>query len=273
MRIIIGAEEVGSVHPVLFRLGPLQVRYYGLMYVIAFVAAFFLVRAEARRKGLAITGDDLLDLFLLTVPLGLVFARAYYVVFRWEAFAARPLEVFMIWHGGLAIHGGLIGGGMALAIFARWKQVPVWALADAIVPALVLGQAIGRVGNFLNGDAFGTPTSLPWGVVFPLSSPAGRAYPGQALHPAMLYECVGNLLVFALLWGLRRRPARDGFLTAVYFLGYAVVRGLVSTVRGDSLWLGPVRAAHVASAVLFVVFGAWLVARRLWRPAGRQARG
>jgi phosphatidylglycerol:prolipoprotein diacylglycerol transferase len=257
------------MHPVLVRLGPLEIRYYGLMYVIAFVVGFFLIRAEVRRRGLPLKSEDLLDLFLVIIPLGLLFARAYYVAFRWDVYRAQPGEIFKLWHGGLAIHGGLLGGALGLWLGARWKKVRLWPLADVVVPAVILGQAIGRVGNFLNGDAFGTPTSLPWGIVFPPTSPAGQAYPSQPLHPAMLYELLGNLIVFGVLWRLRKRPAQPGFLTAVYFMGYSVVRGLVSCVRGDSLWLGPIRAAHVASLLLFLGFGLWLWRARLWQPAPR----
>ena len=254
------------MHPVFVRIGPIEIRYYGLMYVIAFVIGYFLIRAEARRKGLPLTSEDVLDLFLVAVPLGLLFARAYYVAFQWDWYRTHPWEIPKLWHGGLAIHGGLIGGALALWIVARWKRVRLWALSDAVVPAVILGQALGRIGNFLNGDAYGVPTTLPWGIVFPPDSPAGIAYPGQPLHPAMLYEAAGDLLLFTLLWGLRRRPAKDGFLTCLYFMGYSVVRGLVSIVRGDSLWLGPVRAAHVASAALFLAFGLWLLGKKLWRP-------
>ena len=253
------------MHPVFVRIGPLEIRYYGLMYVIAFVIAYFLIRAEVRRKGLPLTSEDVLDLFLVVVPLGLLFARAYYVAFQWDWYRAHPWEILKIWHGGLAIHGGLLGGILALWLFARWKRVRMWALADAVVPALILGQALGRIGNFLNGDAYGVPTTLPWGIVFPPDSPAGAAYPGQPLHPAMLYEMVGNLILFGVLWSLRRRPAKDGFLSCLYFMGYSVVRGLVSCVRGDSLWLGPIRAAHVASGLLFFGFGAWLLYAKLWQ--------
>ena len=253
------------MHPVFVRIGPLEIRYYGLMYVIAFVIGYFLIRAEVRRKGLPLTSEDVLDLFLVVVPLGLLFARAYYVAFQWDWYRAHPWEILKIWHGGLAIHGGLLGGILALWLFARWKHVRMWALADAVVPALILGQALGRIGNLLNGDAYGVPTTLPWGIVFPPDSPAGAAYPGQPLHPAMLYEMVGNLILFGVLWSLRRRPAKDGFLSCLYFMGYSVVRGLVSCVRGDSLWLGPIRAAHVASGLLFFGFGAWLLYAKLWQ--------
>lgn len=260
---------VSAMHPVLVRIGPVEIRYYGLMYLIAFVVGFFLVRAEVRRRGLSLSTEDILDVFLVTIPLGLLGARLYYVLFRLDFFARNPLEIPAIWHGGLAIHGGLLGGALGLWIGARWKRVPVWTLADCTVPALILGQALGRIGNLMNGDAYGLPTALPWGIVFPPDSPAGQAFPGMPLHPTMIYEMIGNLLLFGLLWKLRKRPAKPGFLTAVYFMGYSVVRGLVSIVRGDSLWLGPIRAAHVASALLFLGFGLWLLRARLWEAEPR----
>ncbi len=253
------------MHPVFLRLGPLTIRYYGLMYVISFVLGYFIVRAEARRRRLLAKSEDVLDLLLVTIPLAVLLARLYYVAFQWEWYRAAPWKVVALWEGGLAIHGGLLGGVLGLLIVSRWKRVPFWRLADAVVPALVLGQVLGRVGNFLNGDAFGTPTTLPWGVVFPPGSPAGDLYPGQPLHPAMLYEALGNLLIFALIWRLRRRPAQDGFLAAVYFVAYALVRFACEFFRGDALMLGPWRAAQVASVLFILGFGGWLLAGRLWR--------
>ncbi len=234
------------------------------MYLIAFVVGFFLIRSEVRRRGLPLSTEDLLDILLVTIPLGLLGARIYYVLFRLSFFLSHPAEIPAIWHGGLAIHGGLLGGALGLWIGSRWKRVSLWELADCAVPAVILGQALGRIGNLMNGDAYGLPTTLPWGIVFPPESPAGQAFPGTPLHPTMIYEMMGNLLIFGLLWRLRLRPAKPGFLTAVYFMGYSVVRGLVSLVRGDSLWLGPIRAAHVASFLLLLGFGAWLLRGRLW---------
>ncbi len=255
------------MHPVFLQLGPVEVRYYGLMYVISFVLGFFIIQSEARRRKLFSKPDDVLDLLLVTIPLGIVVARLYYVAFQWDWYRGAPWEILLIWHGGLAIHGGIIGGVLGLLVIGRWKRIPFWRLADAVVPALAVGQVLGRIGNFLNGDAFGTPTNLPWGLAFPISSPAGAAYPGVPLHPAMLYEALGNLLIFGLLWRLRVRPARDGFLASVYFIAYALVRFACEFFRGDALMLGPWRAAQVASVLLVAIFGAWLLAGRLWRPA------
>ena len=263
---------MAPMHPILVRIGPLEIRYYGLMYVIAFILGYFVVRAVGRRKGLPLKNEDILDVFLVTIPLGIVFARLYYVAFNWAFYRANPWEIPAVWHGGLAIHGGLFGGVLGLLLSSRWKRVPFWSLADVAVPAVALGQTLGRIGNFLNGDAFGTPTTLPWGIVFPLDSPAGMAYPGQPLHPAMLYEAFGNLLIFLALLRLSRRPAKPGFLAAMYFVLYGLVRFPCEFVRGDALWLGPFRAAQVVSVLLILGFGSWLLYGRLWRVASR-ARG
>jgi len=253
------------MHPVLFEIGPLTIRYYGLMYVIAISVGFVLLVREVRRKGIPLSTDDLLDLLLVTVPAAIIGARLYYVAFQWSHYRTHPIDIVKIWEGGLAIHGGVIGGILAVYVFARWKGVRFWALTDALAPSLILGQAIGRIGNLMNGDAYGTPTTLPWGIRFPADSPAGIAYPGEATHPSMVYEMILNALIFAVLWRIRGRGYRDGYLTALYFLLYAVARSIVSFTRGDSLWLGPIRAAHAIGAVFIVGFGILIWRRRLYR--------
>ena len=258
------------MHPVLVEIGPITIRYYGLMYVIAFVVGFVLLTKEVRRKGLSLSKEDLLDLLLWTIPAAILGARLYYVAFRWNVYAQHPIDIVKIWEGGLAIHGGVLAGALAVWLFARRKRVRFLALADALAPSLILGQAIGRIGNLMNGDAYGLPTTLPWGIRFPADSPAGMAYPGLATHPSMIYEMILNLMVFATLWGMRKRGYRDGFSTAVYFILYAIGRSIVSITRGDSLWLGSipglgmVRAAHAISLVFVIGFGILIWRRRLY---------
>ncbi len=262
------------MHPILVQLGPITIRYYGLMYLIAITLGFYLLMREVRRKGLraglrpntrVLSTDDLLDLFLWTIPVAIIGARLYYVAFRWEYFGVHPFDIVKLWEGGLAIHGGLIGGTAAIYIFSRLKKVRFWALTDVLAPSLILGQAIGRIGNFMNGDAFGIPTTLPWGIRFPPESPAGMAYPGLATHPSMIYEMILNLFIFAFLWRIRKKGYRDGFSTALYFVLYSIGRSIVSFTRGDSLWLGPIRAAHVISIILILGFGAFLLQRQLYK--------
>jgi len=252
------------MHPILVKIGPLVIRYYGLMYVIAITLGAYLLSKEVRRKGLSLSNDDLFDLLLVTIPAAIIGARLYYVLFQWSYYGQHPLDILKVWQGGLAIHGGVIAGILAVYLFSRWKKARFWAVTDAICPSLILGQAIGRVGNLMNGDAYGVPTRLPWGIHFPLGSPAGQAYPGLATHPSMVYEMILNLLIFAYLWRIRKKGYQDGFSTAMYFILYSVARSIVSFSRGDDLYLGPIRAPHLVSAVLVVGFVAFILWRRLY---------
>ncbi len=252
------------MHPILVKIGPITIHYYGLMYVIAITLGLVLIIKEVRRKGIDVSTEDLFDLLLWTIPVAILGARIYYVAFQWGYYSRHPLDMIKVWEGGLAIHGGVIAGAIAVYLFCRVKKVPFWALTDAISPSLVLGQAIGRVGNLMNGDAYGLPTALPWGIRFPLDSPAGQAYPGLATHPSMIYEMILNLLIFVYLWRIRKKGYRAGFLTSMYVILYSLARSMVSFSRGDSLWLGPIRAAHVASAILILAFGGFIMWRRLY---------
>jgi phosphatidylglycerol:prolipoprotein diacylglycerol transferase len=143
------------MHPVLIEIGPLSIRYYGLMYVLGIIAAIFLIRSEVHRKGLPLTDDDQTNLLLLTVFAGILGARLYYVVFNWSFYRQFLWEIPAVWRGGLAFHGGVIGGTCAVLWFAHRKQIPVLGLTDVLAPPLILGQALGRFGNFMNGDAHG----------------------------------------------------------------------------------------------------------------------
>ncbi len=268
------------MHPILVKLGPLTIRYYGLMYVIAITLGFYLLLREVRRKKLTagagkaqrlVTTDDLIDLLLWTIPFAILGARIYYVAFQWGFYSHHLWDMVKIWQGGLAIHGGVIAGATTVYIFCRVKRIPFWALTDALAPSLILGQAIGRIGNLMNGDAYGTPTNLPWGIHFPPNSPAGMAYPGKATHPSMIYEMILNLIIFGYLWNIRKKGYKDGFITAMYFILYSIDRSIVSFTRGDSLWFGPIRAAHVISGILVITFVAFIIKRRLYKRAMRES--
>jgi phosphatidylglycerol:prolipoprotein diacylglycerol transferase len=254
------------MHPVFIEIGPFSIRYYGLMYVLGIVVATFLVRAEVRRKGLPLTEDDQTNLLLLTVLAGIVGARLYYVAFNWPYYRQVPWEIPAVWRGGLAIHGGVLGGIGVVLWFARRKGIPLLRLTDVLAPPLILGQAFGRFGNFMNGDAHGVPTTLPWGLVFAPHTPAGLQFPNIPLHPTMLYEMAIDLGIFVYLWSTRRRPAKDGYVTMRYLLLYSVGRFGVEFLRADSLWFGPFRAAQLVSAALIALSVTLIVVWRLWAP-------
>jgi prolipoprotein diacylglyceryl transferase len=203
---------------------------------------------------------------MLSVIGGIIGARLYYVIFSWSNYKQDIWEIIKIWHGGLAIHGGVIGGILAGWGLTRWHNVPFWKMADIVAPPLILGQTFGRFGNFMNGDAHGLPTTMPWGIVFPPTSIAGYQFPNTPLHPTMLYEMVINFCIFLFLWKIRTRPWRNGFIFCLYCILYSIGRFFVSGFRADSL-PDPIwgfRIARIISIVIIVLAGALIIKKRLW---------
>jgi phosphatidylglycerol:prolipoprotein diacylglycerol transferase len=254
------------MHPILFEIGPLQIRFYGLMYAIAITCGLYIIRREVRRQQISLSNDDVLNFVMLSVVGGIIGARLYYVIFNWSNYRHELWEIIKIWHGGLAIHGGVIGGTLAGWWFTRWHRVSFWKMADIVAPALILGQTFGRFGNFMNGDAHGIPTTMPWGIVFPPTSIAGYQFPGIPLHPTMLYEMVINFCIFLFLWKIRTRPWKGGLIFCLYCILYSIGRFFVSGFRADSL-LDPLwgfRVARIISIVIIVLAGTLIIKKRLW---------
>jgi phosphatidylglycerol:prolipoprotein diacylglycerol transferase len=256
------------VDPVIFQIGPFALRYYGLMYAIATLVGGWLLGKEIRRKGINLTDDQRWNFVLFVLLGGILGGRIYYVAFNWDYYGKSPWEIPAIWHGGLAIHGGLIGGVLTGIWYVRYHRLHFWRLADAGAPSIILGQAFGRFGNFMNGDAHGIPTSMPWGIVFPPGSIAGHEFPGIPLHPVMLYELVLDLGGFFLLWSIRKKSWGDGFIFCSYLLLYAVIRFFVSFFRADDLYLGSLRAPHVVSVLLLLIVGTYVIKKKLWVKRG-----
>lgn len=258
--------------PIFIQIGPLAIRYYGLMYLLAALTVGWLLGKEARRKKISISDDDRWNLVMTSLLGGILGARIYYVVFNWDIYGKDLLEIPAIWHGGLAIHGGIIGGLIVGLWFVRRHRLPFLKLADSVAPGIILGQAFGRIGNFMNGDAHGVPTNMPWGVKFPPGSIAYYDFGPVATHPVMLYELVLNVLIFGFLWSIRKTPRGDGFLFSLYLILYSVDRFFVSFFRADDLYLGDFRAPHVMSVLLVVAFTAIIIQKRLWLPPERKKR-
>jgi phosphatidylglycerol:prolipoprotein diacylglycerol transferase len=259
------AFQFQSPGPIIFEIGPITVRWYGLLIALAILIGVTLSQYLAKRRGVKpeLLGDLAIWLLLAAIPC----ARIYYVLFEWQEYSQRPEDIIAIWKGGIAIHGAIIGGAIAAIIFARLNRVSVWQLSDLVVPSLALGQAIGRWGNFFNSEAFGRPTDLPWKLYI---SPTRR--PPEYLnydyfHPTFLYESLWNLAVFALLiylffWGLKHKDRlKIGTLTFVYLISYSIGRFWIEALRTDSLMLGYLRIAQIVSlgAIAFGLLGlAWL---------------
>lgn len=224
---------------VAFTIGPLQVHWYAIMIVCGMVLGMLLCRRLAQKKGLS--ADDLLDLALVLIPLGIVCARLYYVVFNWSYYGAHPEHIIAVWRGGLAIHGGILGGLLGLVLVCRKKRQSVRLWADAIAPGLILAQGIGRWGNYFNQEAYGYETDLPWAMFID----------GAYRHPTFLYESIWDVLgclLLVLLWR-QWRTRRTGDVAACYLIYYSVGRFFIEHFRTDSLMLGPLQMAQVISVV------------------------
>jgi phosphatidylglycerol:prolipoprotein diacylglycerol transferase len=247
-----------------FQIGPLAVRWYGLLIATGVLLGTTLAHRDAMRRGL--DPDVLINGIVITVLAALVGARTYYVLFNWDYYSAHPSRIVAIWEGGLAIHGGLIAGAFTLILFCRYAHFSLPVATDIMVPGLILGQAIGRWGNFFNSEAFGYPTDLPWKLsIDPAHRPpqfAGYDF----FHPTFLYESLWDLLVFCILWFVLRKrlESRPGALFLCYLGLYSIGRFFVEGLRTDSLMLGSLRAAQVLSVILVVLSAAgfWLMLRK-----------
>jgi len=241
-----------SPGPILVKLGPLTVRWYGLLIATAVLVGVNLSQYLAKRRH--INPDLLGDLAIWLVIGAIPAARLYYVLFEWSEYAQHPERIIAIWQGGIAIHGAILGGIVATLIFSRLKQVSFWQLADLVAPSLILGQTLGRWGNFFNSEAFGRPTDLPWKLFIPPDRRPPEYANFAYFHPTFLYESLWDLMVFGLLLtlffrGLKEPRLKVGTLSMVYLVTYSLGRLWIEGLRTDSLMLGPLRIAQVVSLV------------------------
>ncbi len=242
-----------SPGPIFVQVGPLAIRWYGVLMAAAMAVGLWLAYRDARRRG--VDPEELLKASELALLGGLAGARLYYVAFNWDYYSRALPKIIAVWEGGLAIHGGLLGGLLLGGGYAWWKRLPLPRYLDIVAPSLALGQGIGRWGNFFNEEAFGTPTSLPWKLyISPPHRPLLYAQE-EFFHPTFLYEGLWDFLVFALLlWVFRDRVARAPTCLFWIYVGlYSVGRLIVEGFRTDSLMLGSIRVAQLASGIGIVL--------------------
>jgi phosphatidylglycerol:prolipoprotein diacylglycerol transferase len=245
------AFQFQSPGPIIFEIGPISLRWYGLLIASAVLIGVFLAQKLATLRG--INGDLIADLSIWLVIGAIPCARLYYVIFQWQEYAQKPEDLIAIWKGGIAIHGAIIGGVIAGLIFARLQKISFWQLADLVAPSLILGQAIGRWGNFFNSEAFGKPTTLPWRLFIPPGNRPPEYLEFDYFHPTFLYESLWDLGVFLLLialffWGLKQgEKFKVGTIALVYLIAYSSGRIWIEALRLDSLMLGPLRIAQIVS--------------------------
>lgn len=235
--------------PVAISLGPIQVHWYGIIMGTAFFLGTYFARYHAKREG--IDPDHILNMVVWIIPAAIICARAYYVIFEWEQYASRPLDVFAVWKGGLAIHGGLIGGFLAGALYVRKHGLPFFLMGDILMPSVILGQAIGRWGNFINQEAHGGEASPEFMANFPEFIRNQMFIDGVYYHPTFLYESLWNLLVLGILLLLLYRFKRhDGQVFASYMILYSLGRFFIEGMRTDSLMFAGLRVAQFTSLSL-----------------------
>jgi len=247
--------EAEALNPVFFELGSIQIHWYGVIIATGLFIGLYLATKEAER--LKLHKDLIIDLIVFAAPIAIIFARIYYVIFEWDRYATGPFwKIFAIWEGGIAIHGALIGAVLTAIVYARIKKQSFWQLADIIAPSLILGQAIGRWGNFINQEAHGGPISastyesihqyLPDFIMNQM------CIEGVMYHPTFLYESVWNIIVFAALLIIRRYNPIRGHLFMYYLIMYSVGRFFIEGMRTDSLINAGLKQAQLISVAIII---------------------
>lgn len=241
-----------NLGPVAFRLGCIEIYWYGIIISVAILIGFIVANREVVRYGYS--KDDVSSILVSATVVGIVCARLYYVVFNLYDFKDNWVRVLNLRTGGLAIYGGIIGALVATYYYCRYKGYKFLNLVDVFVPYLALGQSIGRWGNFTNQEAFGRVTTLPWGMTGDIiKNMHGGLYADALVHPTFLYESIATIMLYFLLRSVRDRKKFDGYVLCVYMLFYGVARFFVEGLRTDSLMFVNFRVSKVLSLVLVIV--------------------
>ncbi|RHW36635.1 prolipoprotein diacylglyceryl transferase [Lysinibacillus yapensis] len=255
-----------AIDPIAFSIGILDVRWYGLLIAFGIVLAYIVGQREAVKRGLP--EDFLADLLIWAIPISIASARIYYVAMKWDYYGAHPEKIIQIWNGGIAIHGALIGAVITAYIFCKKKNVSFLKVADIAAPSILIGQIIGRWGNFMNQEAFGGPVSreyleslmLPNWIIEQMYIEELATY----VHPTFLYESVWNFIGLIILLALRRVNLHRGEIFFSYMIWYSIGRFFIEGMRTDSLYLiGELRSAQVVSILAIVIAVTAIVYRRL----------
>lgn len=251
------------MYPILLDLGFYQLRSYGVFVALAVAAGIWLATREAGRRGLdpAVVTDAATSI-IVAAFLG---ARLYYIAFSQPAYyLARPLEILAVWHGGLSVHGALIGGLVAALWYVRRRGLNFSEFADVVAPGLILGQTVGQIACLLNGDTYGRPTALPWAITF--TDPRAMAPLGVPLHPIQVYELFAYLAVFLVVWRVSRRAVTSGTVALTYAVGYGLARFAMEFFRGDPPMVAGIIVPQAISVLLVTAGVAIWWRRGLGRP-------
>ena len=259
-----------------FTVFGIEIAYYGVIIALAMLTGALVAYREAKKTGQKV--DDYIDFTLYTLIAAIIGARIYYVIFEWDYYSAHPLEIFNLRAGGLAIYGGVLASVLTLFIFTKVKKLKFWLMADTAVQGLIIGQIIGRWGNFFNREAFGSYTDSLFAMQLPVSEAKGitqeliehlvtiDGVSYVQVHPTFLYEGTWNLLLFIGICLYKRHKKFDGEIFAIYLMGYGVGRFIIESLRTDQLVikaLGGIAASQVLSIILIVLAAAFVIYNRV----------
>lgn len=239
------------INPVIVKIGPFQVRWYGVMYLLGFLSGYLLLKRVVRERGMDVRNKQLegvLEMAILGVIIG---GRLGYVIFyNLPYYLHHPLEIPAFWHGGMSFHGGLLGTVLAGYLYCKRAGLDFWTIADCVVIVVPIGLGLGRLGNFVNGELYGRVTRLPWGMVFPGAGPDPR-------HPSQIYEfLLEGVVLFIVFWLLRKRPWPRGHLLALFLFLYGVFRIFVEFFRQPDpqlgLIIGPFTMGQILSTGMII---------------------
>ena len=245
-----------------FEIGPISIYWYSIMIVFGIIIALFVANREIKRLNL--NKEFFINLTFYTILFGILGARLYYVLFNLDYYISYPIEIIKIWHGGLAIHGGILAGILVIATYCKKYKVNILKILDICAVSLIIAQAIGRWGNFFNQEAFGGITSKATleSLMLPSFVINGMYIDGNYHHPTFLYECIWNVVGFIIMLFLRRRKYNKiGEMTGFYMIWYSIGRLFIEHMRTDSLMLGPIKAAQLISLV-FIIIGIIIIVKQ-----------
>lgn len=250
------------MNPILIQIGPVSIYWYSITMLLAILVGSYVFFKEARKKGY--DEEFLTNLIFYGAIFGIIGARIYYVIFNLDYYLQNPLEIIAIWNGGLAIHGGIIGGAIWFIYYSKKHKKKYLKIFDLVAPGLILAQAIGRWGNFFNGEAHGPVIAKETLEKMPIPDfiVEGMKIGENYYHPTFLYESIWNLLGFIVLIVLRKKfKLKAGVITGIYFMWYSACRFFIEALRTDSLMLGSLKVAQLVSILLFII-GLFLVVHK-----------
>lgn len=252
-----------AINPVAFSLGSIEIRWYGILIALGIVLAFIVVQREMVKRGLH--SDFLTDLLIWAVPISIISARIYYVIFSWDYYKENPGQIIQIWEGGIAIHGALIGAFITTYVYTKRRGISFWKTVDIAAAGLLIGQLIGRWGNFMNQEAHGGPVSEKFleTTIIPDWIMNQMTIEGVTYHPTFLYESLWNLVGLIIIILLRRVNLKRGEMFLFYLVWYSVGRFFIEGIRTDSLYvIGELRAAQLVSVMAIVTAAVIFIIRR-----------